>query len=385
MNFSLLKKYPVLKKRLLNQLGYFSNTMYRFKDGTLVKASAHHAGVVIVAKCHYTESWQPFAAVNKKDLQKIIRLKKNSQGNQVFQLFENKNIDGYDVKITTFDDNLIISLGNKTILIPETELYNSQDITQHIYQVETPNGLLFCSGHVMKNISSYAKGVLQSIETYKFSVGLPNNTATRIIPKAEFAHFLIEQLLNQKISSLGSKILAKPKSWIDLKQLHLLYWVPLLTALVFYSISNGYLFIKMVTLESELSQGGEKIGGILSQKKQYEHNVAKLITLSNEFKNRDLVHYYWNIISALIEENMIISRISYAEEKLVVRGTADKASSVLSTLATHAQIESASFQGPVRKSRGKDVFVLEITPKLEFVRALNFVNVQAKDANEGGL
>lgn len=346
----------------MSHIGYFSKKMYIFVDDSLVETSSNDTRVIIVAKNHYVETWQSFAAINKKELRKLIELKKSSQANQIFQIFDNKSIDGFDVKITTFDETLAESLGDKKILIPETELYTNTALSQHIYQIETLNGTLFCSTQGVKIISSYAKGGLLNLQTYKLSIGLPNETETTNIERENFPYFVINQLLNQQIDVLAKKITAKPSQWFDVKQLHYLYLGPLLTALVFFSISNTYLTIRTDMIEDDLAQGGEQVRSVLTKKQRYDEKVSQLTTLSNEYSDRKLVHYYWSTIYQLVENDMTVTRITYTKGKLIIRGVAEKASDVLSAIATYSQVESASFQGPVRKSRGKDSFILEITP-----------------------
>jgi hypothetical protein len=63
----------VIKQWLTSQLGYFADDMYQLADAKLAVNQVFDPRVIIVAKCHYQESWQSFSAINKKDA------KKNSQ------------------------------------------------------------------------------------------------------------------------------------------------------------------------------------------------------------------------------------------------------------------------------------------------------------------
>lgn len=365
MNLRLINKYPTIKKWLIGHLGYYANGMRSFSENKLKSTSNDFARIVIVAKCHYSESWQSFSSVNKKDLQKIIQLKKSTQSKSciIFQSFENKTIDGFDIKITTFDQDLINELGANKILIPETELFNHATDTTHVFQLDTIAGTLFSGGHGIKTMSSYAKGVLADIEMYKLSAGLPQNAQSTIIEQKYFADFLINQLLEQRLDSLIKRISVKPKEWVNINKLHILYWAPLLTALCFYLVSNSYLFMQTIRVEEKLAEGGEQVSTLLEQKQRQEQKRSTLALLSTEFKNERLVHNYWEVIYHLVECGMKVTRISYNKGQLVIRGNADKASEVLSGIAKNVQVKRASFEGPVRKSRGRDNFILTIMPK----------------------
>lgn len=365
VNFNLINKYPKIKKWLLGRLGYYFNDMYSFSDNQLKKASNKSTCVVIVAKCHYNESWQSFSSINKKDLMKVVQLKQSTElkTERIIQTFSNLNIDGFDVKTTTFEQGLHHKLGIKTILIPETELFNVSSGATQVFQVETLAGILFSGGHGIKTMSSYAKGILTDIEMYKLSAGLSQNAQVTVIEQKNFSTFLVSQLLKQRIDYLTKKILFKPKSWVNIEKLHMLYLAPLLTALCFYLLSNGYLFTQSMSIEEKLTQGGEQINILLKQKQKYDQKSAMLNVLSIEFNNERLVHNYWNIIYQLIENGMIITRISYDKNQLSIRGNADKASDVLSDIAKNKQVKSAVFDGSVRKYNGRDDFILKISPK----------------------
>jgi len=64
-----------------------------------------------------------------------------------------------------------------------------------------------------------------------------------------------------------------------------------------------------------------------------------------------------------LESGATITRITYKKSVLTIRGNAKKASDVLANINNFDMVESASFDGPVRTSRGNDVFVIKIMPR----------------------
>jgi hypothetical protein len=359
-----INKYPVIKSWLIRQVGYYSKELYLFDDNQLKKNSRHNAKIIILAKCHYSESWQSFASVNKKEVDKILSLKKETLTHLgiSFQTFTNKAIDGFDVKVTTIDENVITTLGQDKIYIPETELFTSGDSYQ-LLEIETLAGKVFCSFSGNKTKISYAKGIVDNTETYKLSVGLSSDVKAVVVNNDKFPSFLLSQLFKLRLNNFFSSISFDIKSWFNLTHLHLLYWGPLVSALCFYLLLNGYLYFKTNSFEQSLTLDGDKVGEIITQKRKLDQNISLFSVLSSEFGEQNFVHNHWQIVDTLLSAEMKITRINFQNSKLVIRGVADKASDVLTTITEHERIISAAFQGPVRKSRGKDSFILTLQVK----------------------
>ena len=386
MNLALILKQAQLKKILLKQLAYYANGWYVFEDlkttGNTVKDSvidgysfkpmeSSEAKVVIVAKAHYHQSWQSYTSVSKKELQQILLLQKSNENlaTTIFQVVVNTAIDGYDVKKTTFDTQLLNELGEKRLLIPETELFSLEDEKQGNFNnkawlsaLETPAGTLFVSCFADKSTSSYAKGLISNIEAFKLSSGLPSEISPTYIDKQHYASFVFNCFTQKNIDQLYRKIAFNAKAWFKAKDLHLLYWVPLLTASAFYLCTNSYLWVQSYNIENELKEQGSEIGQLLDNKYQQDQQRELLNLLNAEFSKTFTVHGHWSLIYQLVESGMIIDRLSFANNLLSVRGKASNATKVLREVAKIPSVKSASFKGAVRKSKGLESFTLELTP-----------------------
>lgn len=387
MNLALLLKQPLLKKTLLKQLAYYANGWSVFKnvqdlnstskdsvtDEYCFKAvDSSNAKIVIVAKKHYRQLWQSYTSISKKELQQVLTLQKSTENAAatIFQVVTNAAIDGYDVKRTIFDVQLLNELGEQRLLIPETELFSLQNEQQEIstdnqvwlLSLETPVGLLFASFFADKCTSSYAKGLVSNIETYKLSSGLPGEITPTYINKQNYASFLFNCLAQQKIDHLYRKIAFNVKAWFKAKDLHLLYWTPLLTASVFYLLTNSYLWLQSYSIESDLAEQGSEVSLLLNNKHQQDQQSQLLKFLNSEFSKTATVHGHWSLVYQLVESGMVINRLSFSENLLSVRGKAPNASKTLTEISGSPYVNKASFKGAVSKSRGLESFVLEIVP-----------------------
>jgi len=71
------------------------------------------------------------------------------------------------------------------------------------------------------------------------------------------------------------------------------------------------------------------------------------------------VHEHWSIIYETIKHKMHVQQFRKREGSYIIRGLADDASKVLTAINNLPQVSSASFQGVVRKSRGRDSFIIQ--------------------------
>lgn len=355
-----------MKGWLTKYLGYYANELFLFKNEQFINApiKGSKPKVIIMAKNHFTETWQSFPSVNRKELDKILALKEQAQTESIskFQVFKNDKIDGFDVRIMTLDKAMIESLGEDKLFLPETDILAMND-ADTLLQVESPAGKLFCVNVNGIIKSSYAKGIMVNIDTFKLTVGLPSDVDSQEITKSNFAQFLLMAIFNSSLSNLMQASVYNVKSWCKWNQLHLLYWAPLLTALSFYSLTSAYYYAQSNLITRGLEQGGSEVSEILQKKRAVDKNRSEIKTLSDDFGKQNYVHFHWQVIDKLLENGMIITRATYDAPILTIRGTADKASDVLAMIAKNEHVKSAAFQGSVRKSRGKDSFVLTLDIK----------------------
>lgn len=375
MKLALLLKYPLIKRSLLKQVAYYANNWFLFKEISSEPSNKNNksfdlslvdstdARIVVVAQMHYSQYWQSYASISKVELNKIIQLQKQTDcaSSTIFQVIENPNIDGFDVKQTTFDEKFINLVGKKRILIPETELLANKDGT--ILSLRTPVGLLFISNFSGKVSSSYAKGLVSNIDTFKFSSGLPLESQNFNIEEAVFGQHLFSQLCNQNIKALIAKSALNINTWFKAKQVHCLYWAPLLTVLSFYIVTNSFLWGKSYYIEKQLEAQGSNVSQLLQDKRIQDQNNKYLASLSFEFSKAKRTHSHWSIIYSLLESDMTIERFNYAENKLVIRGSANNASKILAQLSQRSDIQNATFDGAVIKNNDKEFFEIDITPK----------------------
>jgi hypothetical protein len=362
----------MLKKHLVKHLAYYAQGWYLFCDqqtssnkdtSSFLKTSSSNAKIVIVSKQHYQESWQTFTAINYKELQQIINLQKNDirSTRGIFQTYKRASVDGYEVKKTIFDDKLIDAIGANRILIPETELFEPLDGKASLLSLTTPVGELFSGFFANKVTNSYASGLVNNIETFKLSSGLPLDIKHLSISEQGYADFLFRQFVTLNLDVLFKKTDFNGAVFFKPNDFHLVYWAPLLTALLFYIVSNFFIWSKTDNIEKKLAQQGSEITKLLASKQKLDERSNLLNSLNKQFSLTSSVHSHWSLVYNLVESGMIIDRLTF-NNILTVRGKAENAGKVLADIAQSSMVSSASFNGSVRKSQGFESFTLDITP-----------------------
>ena len=363
MNIGLLFKNSYLKNWLVAKIGYFSEELYELDDSKQLKKSLNAKKVVIVAKRHYDEVKESIPSISKAELKKLIRLKKESKQEEIsiYHFSQNNAIDGYDVKTIVFDNCILNAIKPDSVLIPETELL-SQEASNEVLDCETPSGKLYAAFFNNKVSSAYQKGVINNINAFKMSAGVPNKSEVRVISLRDYPAVLLEALWKTELKTVQNKAFIDLNKFFDLSKLHLLYFSPLLITLGYYALTNSYFYSSIATIEENMEKQGTGATQLLGKKREIDAMQTQLASMVEETSNAGLIHYHWNVIDKLLMSGTTITRITYKNEELIVRASAKKASVVLAELNNSNIVKSASFYGPVRTNNGLDAFVLKILP-----------------------
>jgi hypothetical protein len=174
---------------------------------------------------------------------------------------------------------------------------------------------------------------------------------------------LYQCLIHKNIELIYRSLSFNVKAWFSAKDLHLLYWSPLLAATLFYVVSNTYLRFETYNVKTSLAEQQGEISALLKEKQQQDTQHQLLGLLNNEFSTTSSVHNHWSVIYDLVENGMTIQRLTFAEKLLTIRGRAPNASLVLASISKVANVSSASFKGSVVKARGQESFTLELIMK----------------------
>jgi hypothetical protein len=371
VKLKLLTQNKKIATLLQNNLGYLGNELLSFStNNNSVNESGHVVFnkatspkiIVIVARQYYTEAWQTYPALSLKELKSILTLQqKNNSGFKIIQRITiNKEQDGFDVKTITFNKKTSELLPPKSVLIPETELLRSliNNNGRLVAQIESPNGSLFWAHSTNKVHSAYKKGLLNNLEAFMQSIGLPEDIAIKQISNAKYAQLLFELIENTAITKLIEIASVNMSEVIDVNRLHRLYLAPLAVATVFVLMSNSYFYLQQSWLSNQIKETSSETSGLLEQRVEIDQVEQLVNVLNDEFSRLKATHATWELLDKAMAAGMRVTRFRRYDQGIELRGTAPQASKVLSEINTLKQVSGAVFVGSVRKSRGQDAFTI---------------------------
>lgn len=380
MKLNLLTQNKRLANLLKNNLGYLGNELLNLvctstsestKQPVFTKISTSKSGkaltkpskaIVIVARQHYSESWKSYPAISVKELKSILKLQQQShQGFKSIQrVVINKELDGFDVKTITFNQQCRGLLPSQVILIPETELLrnfatNSERI---VAEIDTPSSPLYWAHSMGKVHSAYKKGLLNSLTSFMQSIGISQSSKAHQVSINDYAQLLFELVETTPINKLYDITSINLHGLIDINRLHQLYLAPLAVATIFVITTNCYFYIDKQLLDSKIEDSGLITAGLLEKKREIDNVEQLTATVNHEFSRLKTTHAVWDLLSVAMTEDMRVTRFKRSNQGVEFRGTAPKASKVLSALNNLEQVSGAVFVGSVRKSRGQDAFTI---------------------------
>jgi hypothetical protein len=356
-----LTKFAIAQQYLYKKVGYFAEKCYDI-TGNLFTLTDDEKVILIVARKHYSEEWQTYPALSAKELKAILALQvsSNNESRLIHQYFVNKDQDGFDVKTISFSKELIDNINDNTVLIPETELLATVNNERVAYHLITPSGELFWAKSQNQIYSVYRQGLLSNSESFKMSIGYPSEINVEQLDQSQYLELLKYSLNNTPIPRLVNISSFSFTNTFDFKVLHSLYWGPAITATVFVLLVNGYYLYKNSSLEEQLLTYDTEINQLLSMKVEQDRSSAFLDVINKELASYELVHGDWSIAYEASKQNMHIQQFRKRDDNWTMRGKSDDASKVLAAINVLPEVSSAVFRGPVRKSRGKDAFVIEL-------------------------
>jgi outer membrane receptor for ferrienterochelin and colicin len=137
---------------------------------------------------------------------------------------------------------------------------------------------------------------------------------------------------------------------------------------------NSYFYIQKSLLSSQLEGNNAEVMALLNDKQTIDKTNQAINVINTEFLRVQSTHALWNILHKAIESGMQVSRFKRDKQGVELRGLAEQSTKILSDLNELPEVIDATFQGSIRKSRGKDSFtiVLQVKPlRLESKKGVN--------------
>jgi len=356
-----LTKSRLLNTQLKNTLGYLANGGITpiYEDCTHFKPF-----FVVVARKHYSITRKSYPALNMTELKALLKINQQqySDAKPLVEIKPNKEIDGFDVTTIVFDQECAALATGSKVLIPETAILSKQSTAEkQLFELTTPQGVLFFSRSGTTTHSAYCKGLIQNIAAYKHSIGLADDIEPTIISQSAYFRFLAEQFNALAIADLAKISVFNYQHKIKSTQLHALYWGPLISVTLYFAVMAGWQWLSINATKQAIENQADNANQLLSQKQQLDDLNNKVTLLETQVKQNPAVFSDWDIVHSALSTGMLIDKFSSRQGVITLSGESKSANTTIAAIAKLSQVDSAIFKSGVRKYRGSEKFEIEIT------------------------
>lgn len=361
MKLNRLIKTRLLNAQLKSTLGYLANGEITpiYEDCSNFKPF-----FVVVARKYYSITRKSYPALNITELKSLLKIniQQYIDVKPLVEIKSNKEIDGFDVTTIVFDQECAdIATGNK-VLIPETAVLSNQITAEkQLFELYTPQGLLFFSRSGLSANSAYCKGLIQNIAAYKHSIGLAENIEPITIYQQDYFKFLADKITGLNIVDLAKISVFNYQQKVKKLHLHALYWGPLISVTLYFSIMSGLQWLSIHSIKQSISSKTENANQLLIQKSQLDEMNARVALLNQQLEQAPRVLPDWDIVHTALNSGMLIDRFASRQGVIILGGESKSANATIAAITKLDMVNSAIFKSGVRKDSRSEIFEIEIT------------------------
>ncbi|GHF80871.1 hypothetical protein [Thalassotalea marina] len=344
--------------RILCQFGhYFDGQIWKIGtsgkekiDGLQRKKFAF----LIVSKEHYSEINQTFPVDDPAQLKKILKIQYPNNKNYRYFIWPLKNGQSH-VTIWHFKSNC----PEAYIMLPETMLLSKISLDKQCTVViqrseKLPKLFVSCSGNSLHSIIE--KGLIKSPELFHTAIGEAEQRKAIYIDEQELLKIFAIGLSRVGLSELASFV--KVTSKLDVSNQLKAFVIPLSVICSLYLlVSSGYLLFKGYSLEKGIDELSVSANSSLQVKTSVAELSQRYKTLKLFLQDKFPESTVWQLIFTLFNDAEF-SNIRLEDGRYVLRGSTEKSTKLLNIINESGMAHDAKFDFPVRKNRGKEVFVI---------------------------
>lgn len=314
--------------------------------------------VALLARNSYQESWASYTIRSARALAKVLDLKRKS--NEFYYMGPWQN--GKRLVLTIqLDPRLAPELQKAKLVFPET-LILGETSSQGFYQIES-SGLEYflhkkSDGSWQTILSSK---LINSSEKAKLALG-----CSAEVKEHKWDETQLRERLAEAIFKLAPSYWAQ--GWQSQQRLsnQSFPWKKLIVGVagigaVYLLCMSLYLYGYSMMSERRLAQITPQVSDVLTQQDKLQRTRQQLTQLAANLMDGELLNQYWVVVATAHQLKASVDYSNYNGETLSIGGQADDALEVLRKLHELPEVASAEFGTPLRNSRGRQQFRIEIT------------------------
>lgn len=350
-----------LRRGIKFQCVYFDDKLYRFIENASGRMELEESNdkrnnrlITVVSGRHYDELVRVYPVEKPGELQKLLKLE-----------FEGRRFHFQTVKVENGKSTVNVwqyhsSVPPSLVVIPETFLL-AKLVTAGQVLTLTTSQIYFVSNVTGVVHSQLLSSLIKDSETFAMSIGLAKEVEDLPVTSRSHAYALLSGIRRLTFGQIYS-FFSVPEKESFTQRLKPLF-LPLGILISLYLIGTSiYLYGYKSYLENGSIKYSDSLGEVLAVEDQLNALQTEYSAISEFHDAQPNVKGAWGVLFSLFEAARINS-ISFSQERFVVNGSADKATSILELVSTHPDVSEAKFDNPTRNNRGKELFVISFTLK----------------------
>ncbi|MEH8015826.1 hypothetical protein MN202_01155 [Rheinheimera muenzenbergensis] len=377
MQQQIIKQLAVKPLRWLLQknITYWHQRSYRFRhsdSGYQFEPAENCGTVVIVSRSHYQEFIRLYPVAQLSDLKQILRTEYPQPG--VLHYIGPEQDQRRTVCTVVLNAELLQQFNRLTVLIPESVLlWRALQPEYAVYQCNSFAGyFLYCAAAVP--VSQQIGPFCPDFNIFALNNGIPDQALQRQLSQTSYSSALVKALASSVFNIHKLAVVAKPRFQLVRLPLKAIAITAAAVLLSYVAVVSSYYNLMLDNRQGKLAQLGDSVNQLLDTQQnvqQIAESANKLVELRQQ---KQASAHIWQVLLTLLQADASLQLQNLASEssRFVLRGEANQATQVLTSLQNSELVTDARFDAPVRRQRDKDAFVislqlvqLQIAPQLE--------------------
>lgn len=331
----------------------------RFSNGSWQASPANPTTGLfrIIPRALYAEYQKQYPIVDTKDLRAVLQQDYPAQALHLIAAPEHnqRRVTSY-----VFEQSMLDALTHPCFLLPESLLLAlSRTEWPATMQVQAESDwFIFCGAQGV--ISQRPNALVQNLPMFRLAQGVSETVPHVDLPATSLAGLYVKGL-----KKLSSKQLAA--LFYQAKIAHVLPdWRPVLAipvlVLVLHLFASSWLVNWQLTeRQADIDALGPQMDVLLSAQQQHQQLTAQISKVAAQQQHTVLIAPVWQLITSLVEANVNLSVVEQQGMQLQLRGTAARATEVLSNLQKDPAVAAAVFAAPTRRANELEQFHIQVT------------------------
>jgi hypothetical protein len=320
--------------------------------------------LLIIARKHYKEFVKYYPVTNLKELKQVLA-EEYSDTTGVFHLIGGEADNQRQVCSFVIDAQIFELFPSAVAFIPETVLlWKTLQSEQAIVEVQHNSPyFIYCKGALP--VSQLKQQLCPDLYSFILNNGLPEGLSNNHISAASHINILMRALAKTLISDWKIVFFKAPQTQsfrFDWKQLSILTGI---LGISYMLLSSAYLSLMLAHREQQLVDLGTDVEQLLQVQESMDNTQTAFVSLSQARAEQLHSAHLWLVVLELQQKypELNITGLSSVANLHTVRGTANRATDILTHLQKSEWVQNVRFDAPVRREKTQELFVIVIELK----------------------